>query len=447
MALTEQEYNAIDCLATSRIFNRMVEDDGGRNSYSFDHATLGPALTMQLRGVRVDMAASKLAYEETMDAASALHTTFGELVGGWKWAHALKPAPISFSKLLYGKFKVKTRFSKDGKPTVNKEAITDILNDPKTTDEVLRIVEIAQELEVLEEDRKVLSKPIREDGRMHSSYFVSGTSTGRWSSKKDHFDTGANMQALSGRLHKIFISDDGYVMINIDQKQGESKIVSYLAKCKAYRDAHLKGNVHVGVSRMVWPEIANCKETPLPWDVNKTYYDASKRLQHASNYGQTPFGFARHAHIPVATAEELQQRYFLAYPEIKEWHIETALRLKFYRSLTTPLGRVRFFLGRTWEDSIVKEGLAYVPQSMCSQINKIALWRIWNEFDPHTAQILMEGHDSVLFQVRENNLSVVKDILSMLQIPVPILGDVMYPAFEAKWGYSWDSKSMKEWKE
>lgn len=444
MALTEREYNCIDTLATSRIYNRILEDDAARNSSGFDHACFGPALTMQLRGVLIDQIAVREARLETFEAASALQKQFTDIVGEWKWARALKPAPVSFSKLLYGKMKVRPRYSKDRRPTVGKEALTSILEDEKTPATALELVRLALELEVLEEDRKVLDKPLREDGRMHSSYFVAGTTTGRWTSKKDHFDTGANLQALSKRLHKIFIPDPGYVLINIDQKQGDSRCVAYLSRCKAYRDAHLKGNVHVAVSKLFWPDI-NPKATPLPWDANKTYYDLSKRIQHAGNYGQTPFGMARHLHIEQDLASEWQRRYFEPYPEIKAWHMETATRLKFYRSLTTPLGRLRYFLGRTWEETVVNEALAYVPQSMCSDINKVALWRIWNRFDPHVVQVLMEGHDSIVFQVKETDADVVDEVLSSLKIAVPVYDDVMYPEFEAQWGRSWDHHTLRNW--
>jgi len=447
--LTEQQYNCLDCVATSLIFNEMKIEDSGKSGALFDTACMGPALTMQLRGMRVDRKAIKLAKQETEEKAVELQKRFVEIVGPWKWAKGLKPAPTSFSKLLYTKMGVKPHFNRDGGFTIDKEAVSKILEDPKTPEEAWEAVSIAQQLEILEEDRKVLEKPISKDGRMHCSYTVTGTSTGRWSSRKNHFDEGANLHALSKHLHKIFIADDGWVMVNIDQKQGESKIVAYLAGSPSYKEAHSKGNLHVNTGKLVFPGIvtdtASAKNTPLPWDKGKTYYDGAKKVSHSSNYLQTPWGMARQLRIKVSLAEEYQGRYFGGFPEIQQWHEEIKNQVRVYKYLTTPFGRVRHFLGRTWESSLFREAVAHVPQSTCSQINKIVLWRIWNDFDNQRAMILHENHDSVLFQVREGDAATLQEIEQRVKLDVPIRGDVLQPVYEFNWGHNWNEKEMKLW--
>ena len=447
--MTEQEYNCIDTIATSRIHREMVQEDWGRSGARFDHGTLGCAITMQMRGLRVNPKIIKLVKEETEDKASELKKEFQQYAPEWKWAKGLKPAPVTFAKLLYTKMGVRPHYNKDGGFTVDKEAISKILEDPKTPDDAWEVVNIAQQLEVLEEDRKVLNKPLSSDGRMHCSYNVAGTTSGRWSSKKNHYDEGANLHALSKHLHKIFIPDDGYVLVNIDQKQGESKIVAYLAGCQAYKDAHFNGNLHVNTGKMIFPDIVkdleSAKSTPLPWDNRHYYYDLSKKVSHSSNYAQTPWGLARHLRVKVSMAQELQDKYFGGFTEIKDWHQEIHNQLKIYGYLTTPFGRVRHFLGRHWEPAMVKEGTAYIPQSTCSQINKISLWRIWNYFDNDRAMVLHENHDSVLFQVKYGDIETMEEVSEKIKLDLPIRGDILRPVYEMNWGYDWNEKTMTEW--
>lgn len=439
----------MDCLATYRIYGEMIREDWGRSGARFDHGTLGPALTMQLRGLRVDFAAIKSAKEETESEAKRLKKEFEAIIGPWKWAKGWKPAPVSLAKLLYGKMGVKPHFNRDGNFTIDKEAISKILEDPKTPEEAYEICSIAQQLEVLEEDRKVLNKEISPDGRFHATYSVHATTTGRWSVRKNHFNEGANLHALSKRLHKIFIPDDGYILVNLDQKQGESKIISYLSGCRAYKEAHRAGNTHVAIGKFIFPEFAENKKiaeaSKLPWDENKNYYYLFKTIQHATNLGETPFNLARRTHAKVAQATEWQNKYFSAFPEILDWQREIANKIKIYHYLTTPFGQVRHFLGRTWDKQTIKEALSYLPQFTCSQINKIILWRLWNYFDNgEDLMILHENHDSVLFQIKNNNSGLLGDVLNKIKLQLPIRGDILEPEYEAKWGFSWGEEDLKE---
>lgn len=447
--LSEQEYNCLDTLATARNFLKLMEEDNRRNGHLFDQAIIGPALTMQLRGIRVDQAKVKLADEETCDAAVDLQKEFESIAGKWDWGKSLKPSPDQLRKLLYGPLKVKIRTSQEGIPTVNKEAIASIIEDPRTPESALRIAEINQELAVLEEDRKVLRKPLGETGRFHSSYNVAGTSSGRFNSRLNHFDIGGNVQALSKRLHQIFVPDDGYILVNIDQKQAESKGVAFLSGCKKYKEFHSSGNTHIKVGEILFPELMldkeSAKNTKVPWSKTMVYYDLFKRSQHGANYGQTPRGMAHHIHSTIEEAKKLQIKYFEFFHEIRDWQLEIAQKLRIYHSLTTPLGRTRMFFGRTWDGSLIKEALAYIPQSLISQINKIILWRIWNGFDPDRAQILLEGHDSNLFQIKEGDTETIEEILARARVSVPIRGDVMETEVEANWGYSWGDKDLKEY--
>lgn len=448
--ITEQSYNCIDCLATSRNLEELLKEDGNKGSFKFDQAIIGPALTMQLRGTRIDQGKVKILDEETCDEAAKLQKEFEQIAGKWKWGKSLKPSPIQLAKLLYGDLKVRVRTSKIGSPTCNKEAIASVLDDPKTEEGAFRIAKITQELTNLEEDRKVLRKPAGQDGRMRTSFRVAATSSGRFAAKKSHFDEGSNLQALSRRLHKLFVPDDGWVMVNIDQKQAESKAVAYLSGCKKYKEFHQSGNTHVSVGKLLFPDLnyneEQSKDIKIPWNPTLTYYDLFKRCQHAANYFQSAFGLSRQIHIPVSEARKIQEIYFSQFPEIRNWQNEIIQELKIYHHLTTPLGRTRLFLGRTWDDSQVKEAISYIPQSLVSQLNKIMLWRVWNYFDPNRAQMLLENHDSLLFQVREGDSETIEEILKLSEIEVLVRGDIMKVAMDSKWGYSWGDEDMHKWK-
>jgi len=157
-----------------------------------------------------------------------------------------------------------------------------------------------------------------------------------------------------------------------------------------------------------------------------------------SNYGQSIAGMAKHLHIPKPEAQKIQMNYFNKVPEIPRYHEWIANEIRTKRRLITPFGRVRQFLGRTWEHSSVREAISYQPQSTVSDITKIFLWRLFTHLDPDSLQILMEHHDSVMFQVDEDKLDTVMPLVHELSyIPFKVGSEIIASKWEAKVGYSW----------
>lgn len=161
-----------------------------------------------------------------------------------------------------------------------------------------------------------------------------------------------------------------------------------------------------------------------------------------SNYGQTAVGFARVAHVPVAEAKKSQAMYFAEFPEIPAWHGEVERQLTTFKCLTTPLGRIRHFLGRSWSHDTLKEAIAHVPQSTVSDINKIILWRIWKHLDPWLAEVLLEVHDSVLAQVPEARVPEFLEASGPLaRVEIPVNGDLLVIGSSVGIGRNWGSWS------
>lgn len=437
-------YNSVDCLVTTRVAKRM-DSEGLTKPSLFDQALLGPSLTCQLRGLRVDRGRMEEAKTLLAKQTRARQDAFEKATGGWKWGKSSKPAPQQLARALYEKMGVRIRLSRDMEnPTVAHDVLVDILNDTKTPEIALPVVEIALQLADLEEDRKALEKPLSPDGRMRSSFMVAGTISGRWASRKDCFGDGLNLHSASDIIRKIFVPDPGYIMVSMDQMQGESYLLGFLAGSQWYIDAHESGNVHVDAGRIFFPEYADvickswAKETKWPFTSNDNFYDIMKRLQHANNYMQSPKGVAHHLRIPIARAKTIQQAYFQRIPEIKRYHEWVAAEIKRTRRMVSPLGRVRQYLGRTWEDTVIREAISWQPQSGVSDITKALLWRMWHHLDPHHLQVFLDHHDSVLFQVPEGKLdSTLAEVNSLCDIPIPIGPRVMRARWETKMGHSW----------
>lgn len=437
--MDEWEYNLWDIHATALSARKLVAE-GGADASRFDMALYGPALTMSLRGLRVDERAAAEVLEETWDEARA-HRKALDAIRKFTWnPRTIKPSPHELKRILFDELRAPLQLNRDGGRTTNTEALDKILNHAKSSEEAAEVARIALELSRLEEDRKVIEKPRGRDGRMHTGLGVATTVTSRWSSRRDAFGDGANLHALSRRVRRIFIADPGFVLVNRDLDQAESYCVAWLSGCRRYRELHERGNVHLAVGGMLWPEVdgSTAKVTAVPWNPDMMWYDLFKRRQHSGNYGQTPHGFSRIAHLPLAVAKRSHALYFGEFPEIKAWHAEVRYQLQTFKKLTTPMGRIRQFVGRTWDDSTLKEAIAHVPQSTISDVNKIILARLWRELDPWLYQCLLEVHDSNLGQVREEDVAeYLERSAPLARVEVPIGDGVMVIGSSVEVGRNW----------
>lgn len=281
------DYCCLDNIVTVRA-GRKMEAEGGLRSSLFDQALLGPALTCSLRGLRVDhgrLESARVATDESIRGAQARFESAAGIP--WKWGRGAKPAPAQLATLLYQKFKVRVRLSDRDTPSVAKDKLADILEDPKTPEAALPVVEIAMELSGLEEDRKALRNPLSPDGRLHCSFLVAAQLSGRWSGRKNAYNGGIALYGASDPIRNIVVPDPGYILVGMDQMQGESRLMAYLVGSKWWQEVHDQGNVHIESGKVLLPKVAHlmtkawAKSTDYPGRPGKKYYDMTKAMSHA----------------------------------------------------------------------------------------------------------------------------------------------------------------------
>ena len=269
----------------------------------------------------------------------------------------------------------------------------------------------------------VLRTPLERDGRMRCSYNVVGTKWGRWSSSKNQFGRGSNLQNITPTMRRMFCSDDGWRMVSPDLEQAESRAVAgkvwEVTGDRTYLDACLSADLHTQVCKMAWPEREWTNDPTLDRRLAEevypnlgglTYRDLSKRIGHGSNYWGSAFGISAAVGIPTYVVEEFQVRYFNAFKSIREWHRWVREQLMAFRYLDTPLGRRNHFLDRPTDDATVREAIAFVPQSTVAELLNLILYRVWERsiLPPSNPrylpiQVLLQNHDAFVFQTPETS--------------------------------------------
>jgi len=432
---TYWRYNATDASLTYDIARQLeaeLEDSGLRCFYDeYVHPLIEPLLCMQKRGVRFDGEKKNRVRAEYRVKLEQLRKELEAAVG-----HELNTASNKqMTEWLYGELKLPKKYKKRDDEvetlTADEEALEELY--AQTGNDALRIIlEIRQLTKIY---TTYLGVKLDEDKRIRCSYLITGTETGRLSSRATSRGTGTNLQNIpAGVVKELFLPDDGKVFINADLSQAEARVVAYLAgEERLIRIFEDGGDIHRRNAAVVFrkgEEEVTAEERQL-----------AKRVIHASNYGMGPRTFAKTAGISEAEAKKLLNQYFATYPRIKVWHMAIQSKLRSSRVLTTPLGRRRIFFNR-WGESVWKEGLAFIPQSTVADIVNKALVCLHSK----GVELLLQVHDSVLVQCEDNPEVVERTIRTLrecMSVPVEINGRFLTIPVDFKVGYNWEE--MKKW--
>lgn len=409
-------YNATDALATFDsamvIQENLAEDDQWDFYQNLPHRLLAPLREMSLRGIRIDL---KLRKEMTVsnhkgqdrlveiireeptcrefDRKVIKKNAQLKIVARWYESKAKCDAkgkstkasicvkfpnpdeyikarvselpefnPNSSDQLIkyfyeFREWKTILKTRKDGKrtPTADEEAIKKLLSLYQEP-----VLQTMLDLHSLIKESEFLEAKLEPDDRLHCSYDVTGTETGRISSKKYIYDTGANLQnqpagkRKPSELRRIFIADPGKVFVQRDLKQAEAWIVAFLSEDPFLMEAIQSRDIHRYVAGLIFRK--------PPEEVTKVEREKAKRCVHALNYGMGYMKFAETAGISIVEARDLKNRYFAAFPKLTMWHSDIKMHLAKDRVLVTPMGRKREFAAG-WNEDLWKEAWAHLPQS------------------------------------------------------------------------------------
>lgn len=463
-------YNGLDVCVTLEVLEKIRPqlDNVSSGTYAFSRSLQAPILDMAMRGLLVNRERRDQVLGQYIDEIDGMESNLTRIVregvgypvesnGKTRWWRS----PQQLKELLYNVMQLPPVKKKNANgvmaPTTNREALEKLalyfLAEP--------ICSHILSLRDIEKKRQFLVTALDPDGRIRSSFNIAGTNTGRLASSMSDFGTGTNLQNVDRELRSVFMSDPGMKFCNIDLEQGDSRNLGALCWDKfyeshgekfagAYLDACESGDLHTTVSRMARPSLSwtddpkkNREIADKKYYRNDSYRDLDKKLGHGSNYLGQPRTMAKHSRVPVHEVEIFQHNYFTAFPCIPAYHDYVRSELRDTASLTTLLGRRRYFFGRPQDDATIREAVAYGPQSMTADEINAGMLNVWRG---NRVQLLVQVHDSILFQFPEEmEDEIIPWAIDMLRITIPLCGGrEFYVPAEAKIGWNWGDYADEE---
>jgi len=468
-ALSQNErdwvYNGLDCCVTLEIRDvlRWQLDNVSSNTYQFSLALQAPILEMSTRGIRINLRRRAEVLSSMQVKIEQLSEQLTEIVRdgiGFPAVNSIekgKPkywwrSPTQLKQLLYDVMGLPVQYK------LNKDKGIRMPSTDRNALEKLDAYFIAEPviahilaLRDIDKKRAWLETDVDSDNRMRSNFNIAGTNTGRLASSASDFGTGTNLQNVTSSLRSVFIADPGMKFANLDLEQADSRNVGALCWnlfndiderfAATYLNACEAGDLHTFVCKMSSPE--------LPWGTasdrqiaeaiayrDKSYRQMAKVLGHGSNYLGQPQTMAKHSKLPVQLVANFHKNYFAAFPCIPAWHQSVFRNLETFSSLTTLFGRRRYFWGRPAEGSTRREAVAYAPQSMTGDEINTGILNLWRA---NKVQLLMQVHDSILFQYpEEQEAEIIPWALETLKAPLTLAkGREFVVPTEAMVGWNW----------
>jgi uracil-DNA glycosylase family 4 len=247
------------------------------------------------------------------------------------------------------------------------------------------------------------------DGRIHTSYLIHGTTTGRLSSRGPNLQN----QPRTGPIKSQYIPDPRRLLVGLDYAQAELRVLAWLAKEESLRVSFSDPtqDIFTELCRLIFSAFDTFSE-----DDRKNTRTLIKTLAYGVPYGRTAEGIANDPdfHMTVAEAQAQMDLYCGRIPQVMLFQEEVLARIHRGEPLVNPFGRHRRFylITPTNQRDVENEAKAYLPQSTASDIGLEAAARCTKE----GIIIVNLVHDALYAEALPDEVDDVKALMDKIMV-------------------------------
>lgn len=263
------------------------------------------------------------------------------------------------------------------------------------------------------------------DNKIHSYFHQTVTSTGRISSTDPNLQNIPTRVELGKQIRKIFKPDPGFTFVDADYSQIELRVLAHMADDEHMIEAfNHEEDIHRQTASKVWG-------IPME-EVTKEQRSNAKAVNFGIVYGISDFGLGEQLGISRKQAKSYIEQYLNQYEKIKEYmeYIKNFAKEKGY--VETLFNRRRYIPEMNSSNYMVRQfgnriAMNMPIQGTAADIMKIAMITLYHELNKRKLQskILLQIHDELLLQVKEEEKQEVKDLLktsmeNAMKLKVPL---------------------------
>jgi DNA polymerase-1 len=255
-------------------------------------------------------------------------------------------------------------------------------------------------------------------GRVHTSYHQAVASTGRLSSSDPNLQNIPIRSEEGRRIRQAFIAPPGHKLLAADYSQIELRIMAHLSGDEGLLTAFAAGQ---DIHRATAAEVFGLPLEQVSTDQRRS----AKAINFGLIYGMSAFGLARQLSITRHAAQEYIDLYFARYPGVQAFMDRTREQAREQGYVETVYGR-RLYLPdinhRNGQRRQYAERTAInAPmQGTAADIIKRAMIAVddWIESTRPGVTLIMQVHDELVFEIREDQLEIAKAEIDRLMTEV-----------------------------
>jgi DNA polymerase I len=251
-----------------------------------------------------------------------------------------------------------------------------------------------------------LVKLISDDGRIHTTLNQTRAATGRISSESPNLQNIPIRTELGARIRDAFTASPGRRLVVADYSQIELRILAHMTGEPSLVESFLSGeDIHTRTAA----EVFDTRVEMVTPELRRR----AKMVNFGILYGISGFGLAtRLGNVHPAEAERYIKRYFERYPKVTAFMRETLEEAEELGYATTLFGRRRYVPELGSSNKNVRrlgERIAFNArvQGTAADIIKVAMVDLAPRLRPLGADMIMQVHDELVFDVDEDRVDVV----------------------------------------
>lgn len=326
---------------------------------------------------------------------------------------------VLFEELgMTGTKQVKTGFS------TNAEALTTLFeqNQHPFLEKLLSHREVTKIRQMVE----VVLKSIAKDGRIHTNYVQTGTSTGRLSSEGPNLQNIPIKSERGREIRDAFVVGEGYeTLLSADYSQIEMRIMAHMSEDEGLIEAFKSGE---DLHRFVGSRIFGV----APSEVTSAMRSKVKAMSYGLVYGLSEYGLAKQLRMSNAEAKQLMNDYFARFGGVRRYLATVVEDAKLNGYTVTTFGRRRPFDDLKspifqLRENARRAALNAPIQGTAADIMKLAMNRIGEKIAAKglKSRMLLQVHDELVFEVASGELEtlrelVVHEMANVVELRVPL---------------------------
>jgi DNA polymerase-1 len=280
-----------------------------------------------------------------------------------------------------------------------------------------------------------------ETGRVHTSFALAATTTGRLSSSDPNIQNIPVRTEEGRKIRTAFIAPEGRKLVSADYSQIELRILAHIADIPQLRQAFAEG---IDIHAMTASEMFGVPVKGMDPLVRRR----AKAINFGIIYGISAFGLANQLSIPREEAGAYIKKYFERFPGIRDYMESTKAFVREHGYVETIFGRRCHFpairSGNPSERAFVERQAINAPiQGSAADIIRRAMVRMDAALAAAglDALMLLQVHDELVFEVPDDQVDLTLPVIRQVMEDAPL------PALRLKVPLQVDARAAGNWDE